>query len=756
MSLLPSIASTLVDWLAETSLQVALLVVALLLIETLFFKAITARSRAALWGLVLVRLALPTLPIPLPASADPRLVARVTHVERPEAGAVPRPEGARAKSIPEPRPEAKSRVVTRVSEALAPRAPSAESSLGHSPSGAAIEESPTPESRSIVVLVLWLAGACLAGVVLALRELRFRRRLSHARRIVDEDLSDEVAAAAAAMELNCEVEVLETDWIDGPAVTGVTRPRLLLPVGFASTYGAEARHCILLHELAHLRRRDSLWNVVFTVVRAVFWFHPFVHIALRRLCDAREALRDRDALSAKGAPAPQAYAKTLLEALERGTRDGEVAALAFLRGQEWKRRFAMIQSFGKSVRLAKLASCVLVLGTGSLVLVGTAAPGLAVQVKKPPTKIRVEGYAEPPQWQKQIDAKLAEPLNVKFDGIPLRDALAQLKEMLKINITEQSSIDDGTLDQTVVLEATNVTGDDVLTVLARQAGNLDVERSESGIVIGAQNTVHHAVESRFYSVGVLFEGLGPDEIAARQARLLDLAATFIGSPGVFDRLGYSMTFYKNLLVITADSQTHESAREFLERLATPIADYVEKPIPRATWQDDLDARLEKIIDADLQTTTVAEFGEWVRHQFGVTFVVPPEYSGEPVTVHLEKVSLRAVIGSVAQHFDRYAVADHGVIEMATQPPLAVEMFDVADLVVPNSPEDGDMPVDQLDQLIRQQVRPQTWDVWPGVSVSHFGGRMIVRQSRPVLDELRSMLAALHRALGSQGASKSDR
>jgi hypothetical protein len=94
--------------------------------------------------------------------------------------------------------------------------------------------------------------------------------------------------------------------------------------------------------------------------------------------------------------------------------------------------------------------------------------------------------------------------------------------------------------------------------------------------------------------------------------------------------------------------------------------------------------------------------------------------------------------------------------MAAQPPLTVEMFDVADLVVPNSPEDGDMPVDQLDELIRGQVRPQTWQAWPGVCVSHFGGRMIVRQSRPVLDELRSMLAALHRALGTSGPSKSDR
>lgn len=94
-----------------------------------------------------------------------------------------------------------------------------------------------------------------------------------------------------------------------PMTVGVWRPRVLLPAS-AGVWSADLLRSVMLHEAAHIARRDPLWNLLAQLARAVYWFHPLVWLALHRLHAERERACD-DAVLAAGVK-PSEYAAHLL------------------------------------------------------------------------------------------------------------------------------------------------------------------------------------------------------------------------------------------------------------------------------------------------------------------------------------------------------------------------------------------------------------------------------------------------------------
>ncbi|MGH7150534.1 MAG: M56 family metallopeptidase, partial [Planctomycetota bacterium] len=156
---------------------------------------------------------------------------------------------------------------------------------------------------------LWALGVLLFGSLRVLRVVRFRRGVAREAGRVEPRVRRELARAARRIGLKRLPRVLSTSRCDGPAVYGVFRPVLLLPEGFGKASPGEARFA-LLHELAHLRRRDPLLASLAAAIEVLYWFHPLVRVATRRIaallelaCDEtvagllrKETPRYRDAL----------------------------------------------------------------------------------------------------------------------------------------------------------------------------------------------------------------------------------------------------------------------------------------------------------------------------------------------------------------------------------------------------------------------------------------------------------------------------
>ena len=91
---------------------------------------------------------------------------------------------------------------------------------------------------------------------------------------------------------------------------GTLRPRILLPAE-AAGWTDERRRIVLLHELAHIARRDSFSRSVAAIICALYWAHPAIWYAARRMRLEQEHACD-DLVLSLGAKA-SLYARNLLD-----------------------------------------------------------------------------------------------------------------------------------------------------------------------------------------------------------------------------------------------------------------------------------------------------------------------------------------------------------------------------------------------------------------------------------------------------------
>ncbi|MDB5353634.1 MAG: antirepressor regulating drug resistance protein [Phycisphaerales bacterium] len=94
-----------------------------------------------------------------------------------------------------------------------------------------------------------------------------------------------------------------------------SRPRLLIPVRFWERLNATQRRTLLVHELAHLRRRDHWVRYLEVLVAVLYWWHPIAWWVRREMREAEEQCCDAWVVSSMP-EAVRPYMATLLEAVE--------------------------------------------------------------------------------------------------------------------------------------------------------------------------------------------------------------------------------------------------------------------------------------------------------------------------------------------------------------------------------------------------------------------------------------------------------
>jgi beta-lactamase regulating signal transducer with metallopeptidase domain len=173
-----------------------------------------------------------------------------------------------------------------------------------SPRGAEFSFAGRLDANGALVLAWFLVAAALL-VRTAVSQLRAR---AIARRAAPVESAPWIEAASHAAG-GRRVEVRASSELDSPAVVGLLRPTIIVPHG-ALDWSLERCRLVLVHELAHVRRRDVLVQALADVACAIHWCNPLVWIGARRLRVEREIAAD-DAVLAAGVR-PSRYAEELV------------------------------------------------------------------------------------------------------------------------------------------------------------------------------------------------------------------------------------------------------------------------------------------------------------------------------------------------------------------------------------------------------------------------------------------------------------
>jgi beta-lactamase regulating signal transducer with metallopeptidase domain len=191
-----------------------------------------------------------------------------------------------------------------------------------------------------VALGAWIAVAAALLAWLAYGAWSVRRIVRDAEPLTGSDWTDALYEAADRLDLEQSPRLLASDRIEMPFACGLLHPTIVLPAS-ATSWNEDLRRTVLFHELAHVRRRDLVGHTVGRFACALYWFHPLVWTAAKRLRAESERACDDLVLSC-GARASD-YAEHLLRMVIGVRRHGAPAlALPMARRKEFEGRVVAI------------------------------------------------------------------------------------------------------------------------------------------------------------------------------------------------------------------------------------------------------------------------------------------------------------------------------------------------------------------------------------------------------------------------------
>lgn len=195
--------------------------------------------------------------------------------------------------------------------------------------------------------LLWFGVAALLAAIKATACIRFHRRLRRSRP-APHGVCAMVRACADSIGLKDAPETLFVSDCVSPMVVCGWRPRLILPVALWSELDPAGRRAVIVHELAHLRRRDHLTHWLDCLIGVIYWWHPVIWWVRQRLRD--EAENACDAWVTWFDPRERrAYATALLQArtfLSERRRSTLVPAVGVMSPQakQFSRRLTMVMT----------------------------------------------------------------------------------------------------------------------------------------------------------------------------------------------------------------------------------------------------------------------------------------------------------------------------------------------------------------------------------------------------------------------------
>jgi|GEM_PF-2756420 beta-lactamase regulating signal transducer with metallopeptidase domain len=459
------IVQTLAGFLAETTAKATLLLVIVCVSAQLLSRS-AAAVRHRLWSLTMLSLILlPVASCALPAWTIPILpMVNDIEIAAPDHAAIPSsPMHARTESS--------------VSNEDTPTFHSSRQPIADdSQAGATLLVSEQPRQRpnaDVLVLqtgvmtevphtnwtelstvAIWSLGAGLLAMLMTVnvaRTIRFCRRSMPIRNDVWCRLLTELSQR---LRLRQAVSLREHTEPIVPLTCGVLRPIVLLPP-IAHKWDEPLQRTVLTHELAHVKRRDVIFQFIGRLACTLYWFHPLAWYALRKLRQEGEQACD-DAVVHSGEKASD-YAAQLLRVAElccapRGLSHG----VAMAEGSNLELR---VQSLFDSTRLhgpvCKNASIAMLL-VGALTLGMTAVvdPVAATEPASPPAVLTsgdasgqpVEAAPDAPvETSNPAYAPAAEPTKLsvfKYPGSYLhgKDALQRIVDLKPIFGAEQGGL----------------------------------------------------------------------------------------------------------------------------------------------------------------------------------------------------------------------------------------------------------------------------------------------------------------------------
>lgn len=147
-----------------------------------------------------------------------------------------------------------------------------------------------------IIVTVWFVVFALKSLQ-AVSGLHYLNKITKAVSAPDMQWTVRFYELAERMQIGQETLLRESAQITVPMVIGFLKPVVLVPLGMLANLPAAQIEAILLHELAHIRRRDYLVNLLQIFCENVFFFNPAILWISKLIREEREHCCDDLAIS---------------------------------------------------------------------------------------------------------------------------------------------------------------------------------------------------------------------------------------------------------------------------------------------------------------------------------------------------------------------------------------------------------------------------------------------------------------------------
>lgn len=177
-----------------------------------------------------------------------------------------------------------------------------------------------------VLVAVWFIVACYKWLRLSIGLSYIKRIARFESSPADKDWLQKFEALKSKLRITAKVALLQSNIIKVPMASGLLKPMIIVPASLLANMPAELVESILLHELAHIRRKDFLVNVLQSIAETIFFFNPFILKISSLIRDERENCCD--AMAVDIVKDKMSYIEALVAFGEYATRSTLAVAFA--------------------------------------------------------------------------------------------------------------------------------------------------------------------------------------------------------------------------------------------------------------------------------------------------------------------------------------------------------------------------------------------------------------------------------------------
>jgi beta-lactamase regulating signal transducer with metallopeptidase domain len=332
--------------------------------------------------------------------------------------------------------------------------------------------------------IVWITGATAFALIQIVRIALMSRRLRSA-----QDPNAEVIEYVTVLSKRLHMRPIEARVVPGigsPFIWAIVRPVLVWPAELPATMPRVAMEGLIVHELAHVKRRDHWVGWLELVAGCLWWWNPLFWYVRHQLRENAELACDAWVVGTLPA-GRRAYAEALIavcESVSRWSVPIPAARLSAGSRRAFERRLKMIAQGQTAFRLSRGALVV------ALVLAATALPAWS-QLSQVP--LEEPSFASSDGSLQAAEAELPEAAQRLFREYRQREveaqhyAKAQAAERRKALLRELKSLQDryateGLLDEAVAVRA-QIRALQPLTAISKPYGvlhDMTVYRGQEG------------------------------------------------------------------------------------------------------------------------------------------------------------------------------------------------------------------------------------------------------------------------------------